>query len=88
MENSGKGSPVAHDTNRALAAAGPIFRLLMRPRELEHPDACDFVAGNPQEIASTDERPFVVVRNIGTPHVANDVVDRIHVSVLPRINKK
>jgi len=54
MENSGKGSPVAHDTNRALAAAGPIFRLLMRPRELEHPDACDFVAGNPQEIASTE----------------------------------
>ena len=54
MENSGKGSPVARGTNRALAAAGPLFRLLMRPRDLEHPDACDFVAGNPQEIASTE----------------------------------
>jgi len=54
MENSEKGSPVARSTNRALAAAGPIFQFLMRARDLEHPDACDFLAGNPQEIASTD----------------------------------
>jgi aspartate/methionine/tyrosine aminotransferase len=24
----------------------------MQPRDLEHPDACDFLAGNPQELAS------------------------------------
>jgi aspartate aminotransferase len=36
---------------RSLASAGSIFRFLMRPRDLGHPDACDFLAGNPQEMA-------------------------------------
>lgn len=27
-----------------------VFRFLMQPRELTHPDACDFLAGNPQEM--------------------------------------
>src|SRR5258708_3211302 len=38
--------------NGALGSAGPTFRFIMQPRDLEHPDACDFLAGNPQEIAS------------------------------------
>ena len=54
MADSDRASPVAHRVNRALASAGPIFRFLMQPRDLEHPDACDFLAGNPQEIASTE----------------------------------
>jgi aspartate aminotransferase len=52
MKDSGMGSPVAQRMNRALASAGPTFRFFMQPRDLEHPDACDFLAGNPQEIAS------------------------------------
>jgi aspartate aminotransferase len=44
-------SPVAGRVNRSLRAAGPILRILMRPRDLAHPEACDFLAGNPQELA-------------------------------------
>jgi aspartate aminotransferase len=49
-----KGSPVAARMHRVLAAAGTTFRFLMQPRDLEHPDACDFLAGNPQEVASAE----------------------------------
>src|SRR5690242_19313009 len=28
------------------------MRFLMQPGDLEHPEACDFLAGNPQELAS------------------------------------
>ena len=43
--------PISRRTQNALAAAAGLFRLLMVPRDLGHPDACDFVAGNPQEMA-------------------------------------
>jgi len=44
--------PVARQTARALASVASLMRFLMQPRDLEHPDACDFLAGNPQELAS------------------------------------
>ena len=34
-----------------MDSAAEVFRFLMQPRELDHPDACDFLAGNPQEMA-------------------------------------
>ncbi len=43
---------IASRTARALAAAGGIMRFLVQPRDLEHPDACDLLAGNPLELAS------------------------------------
>ncbi|MFI5282300.1 MAG: aminotransferase class I/II-fold pyridoxal phosphate-dependent enzyme [Candidatus Dormibacterales bacterium] len=45
------GSPVAGHTARALASAAGIFRFFMEARDLDHPEACDFLAGNPQEKA-------------------------------------
>ena len=47
-------SPIAQRTARALGSAATIFRFLMQPRDLQHPDACDFVAGNPQELAPAE----------------------------------
>jgi aspartate aminotransferase len=44
--------PLARQAARALASAASLMRFLMQPRDLEHPDACDFLAGNPQELAS------------------------------------
>ena len=43
--------PIAARSARSLASARTVLRFLMQPRELEHPEACDFVAGNPQEMA-------------------------------------
>jgi aspartate aminotransferase len=34
-----------------MTAAAGVFRFLMRQPDLTHPDACDFLAGNPQEMA-------------------------------------
>lgn len=42
---------IAERAARSLASATGIFRFLMQPRELGHPEACDFLAGNPQELA-------------------------------------
>jgi aspartate aminotransferase len=42
--------PIARRTALALDSATGILRFLMQPRELDHPDACDFLAGNPQEM--------------------------------------
>ena len=47
------GNVVAARTARSLAAAGAIMRFLMQERDLEHPDACDLLAGNPLELASS-----------------------------------
>jgi aspartate aminotransferase len=44
-------SPMAGHTALALASAAGIFRFFMQARELDHPEACDFLAGNPQEKA-------------------------------------
>jgi aspartate aminotransferase len=44
-------APFAARTGRSLQAMGQILPFLMRPRELDHPEACDFLAGNPQEMA-------------------------------------
>ncbi len=44
-------SPIARRSAASLAAAGGVFRFLMQPRDLAHPEACDFLAGNPQEMA-------------------------------------
>jgi aspartate aminotransferase len=49
-----KASPIAQRMSRALASGANVFRFLMQPRDLEHPEACDFLAGNPQEPASAD----------------------------------
>jgi len=43
--------PYSERTAKSLSAAMSTFRFLMQERELEHPDACDFMAGNPQELA-------------------------------------
>ena len=43
--------PIAGRAARSLMSARAVFRFLMQPRELGHPEACDFVAGNPQEMA-------------------------------------
>jgi aspartate aminotransferase len=37
-------------TGRSLQAMGQVMRFLMQQRELDHPEACDFLAGNPQEM--------------------------------------
>ena len=42
--------PIAGRAARSLASARTVFGFLRQPRELGHPEACDFVAGNPQEI--------------------------------------
>ena len=39
---------------QATASAGAIFRWLMKPRDLGHPEACDFLAGNPTELAPAE----------------------------------
>jgi aspartate aminotransferase len=44
-------NPFAERTRRSLQVTGQILRFLMQPRELGHPEACDFLAGNPQEMA-------------------------------------
>jgi aspartate aminotransferase len=51
MERPDSPFPFAGRTARALASAGNVLRFLMQPRDLEHPQACDFLAGNPQEMA-------------------------------------
>jgi aspartate aminotransferase len=43
--------PISRRTQSAFASAAGVFRFLMTPRDLSHPDACDFLAGNPQELA-------------------------------------
>ncbi len=43
--------PISRRAQSAFAAAAGVFRFLMTPRDLAHPDACDFLAGNPQEMA-------------------------------------
>ena len=45
------GLPYSARTASSMAAAMNTFRFLMNERELDHPDACDFMAGNPQELA-------------------------------------
>ena len=52
MRTTPGGTVIASRTARALAAAGGIMRFLVQPRDLEHPDACDLLAGNPLELAS------------------------------------
>ncbi len=47
-------SPIGQRMSQALAAGSNVFRFMMQPRELDHPEACDFLAGNPQEPASAD----------------------------------
>ncbi len=54
MEISNRESAIAGRAARALAAVGPIMRFLMQARDLGHPDACDFLAGNPLELASQE----------------------------------
>ncbi|HYK98447.1 MAG TPA: aminotransferase class I/II-fold pyridoxal phosphate-dependent enzyme [Candidatus Acidoferrales bacterium] len=49
--SAGRTSPVSQLSQRAMDAAAAPIRFLMQPRDLEHPDACDFMAGNPQELA-------------------------------------
>ena len=49
-------SPIARRAAASLAAAGGVFRFLRQPRDLAHPEACDFLAGNPQEMA---ERAYI-----------------------------
>ncbi len=48
---SGGGRVTAYSRRsaRATESSGAIFRFLMRPYDLTHPEACDFMAGNPQE---------------------------------------
>ena len=43
--------PISRRTQTSFAAAAGLLRFLMRPRDLGHPEACDFMAGNPQELA-------------------------------------
>lgn len=47
----GPNLPIARHTARSLASAASLMRFLMQPRDLTHPEACDFLAGNPQELA-------------------------------------
>jgi aspartate aminotransferase len=42
--------PIADRAMRSLTSARSVFRFLMQTRDLGHPGACDFLAGNPQEI--------------------------------------
>ena len=42
---------ISRRAQSAFASASGVFRFLMSPRDLAHPEACDFLAGNPQEIA-------------------------------------
>jgi len=44
-------SVTSRRTQSATTAAAGVFRFLMRQPDLTHPDACDFLAGNPQEMA-------------------------------------
>lgn len=44
--------PIARHTARSLASAASLMRFLMQPHDLTHPEACDFLAGNPQEMAT------------------------------------
>jgi aspartate aminotransferase len=44
-------SPVSRRSQAAFAVAAGIFRFLMQPRDLTHHEACDFLAGNPQDMA-------------------------------------
>ena len=43
--------PYSSSMRASLAAAGPILKWLRASRDLDHPAACDFLAGNPQEPA-------------------------------------
>lgn len=43
--------PYAGRVERSAGAAAPVLRWLMAARDLEHVDACNFLAGNPQELA-------------------------------------
>lgn len=54
MNESQDAPSVGRRTQRALAAAAGVIRYLMQPRDLQHPDACDFLAGNPQELPPRD----------------------------------
>jgi len=51
MARAEEGDVVSARSARSLAAAGGIMRFLMQPRDLEHPEACDLLAGNPLELA-------------------------------------
>jgi aspartate aminotransferase len=42
--------PIAGSAARSLASVGNVFRFLRQPRDLTHPETCDFLAGNPQEM--------------------------------------
>ena len=44
--------PFASHTARSLASAASVMRFLMQPRDLAHREACDFLAGNPQDLAT------------------------------------
>ena len=44
--------PIAARAARSLDSASGVFRFLRQDRDLNHPEACDFLAGNPQEMAS------------------------------------
>jgi aspartate aminotransferase len=44
--------PIARHSARSLASTASLMRFLMQPRDLANPGACDFLAGNPQELAS------------------------------------
>ena len=48
---AGKHLDVARHAASSLGSAASVLRFLMQPRDLAHPDACDFLAGNPQEMA-------------------------------------
>ena len=52
METSRGGLAIASRATRAMAAAGTVMRFLIQPRDLDHPEACDLLAGNPLELAS------------------------------------
>jgi aspartate aminotransferase len=54
MSMSGTNSsdaPLSSRAQNALDIAARQLRFLMQPRDLKHPEACDFLAGNPQEMA-------------------------------------
>ncbi len=44
------GDAVSERSRAALESAAGVFRFLLQPRDLDHPDAYDFLAGNPQEM--------------------------------------
>jgi aspartate aminotransferase len=52
MEKSNGELAIAGRAARALASSGSIMRFLMQSRDLGHAEACDFLAGNPVELAS------------------------------------